>query len=143
MVRLGANVTGVMSAINALRSVKNAYGQRAVWIVGVGAEYGAYLEFGTSKMPPYPFLFPAARHVMNTKFDQIEQEAHGKSDPTEFIVSSLALEIERQAKINADAANKRFGGTRSPGTHPDHPQIQTSNLVGSIEAYPAAALGGP
>ena len=28
-------------------------------VVGTKLPYGAYLEFGTSKMPPYPWLFPA------------------------------------------------------------------------------------
>jgi HK97 gp10 family phage protein len=27
--------------------------------IGSNVEYSKYLEFGTSKMPPYPFLFPA------------------------------------------------------------------------------------
>ena len=27
--------------------------------IGTNVTYGKYLEFGTSKMPPYPWLFPA------------------------------------------------------------------------------------
>jgi len=27
--------------------------------IGTNVVYGKYLEFGTSKMPPYPWLFPA------------------------------------------------------------------------------------
>ena len=27
--------------------------------IGTNVYYGKYLEFGTSKMPPYPWLFPA------------------------------------------------------------------------------------
>jgi HK97 gp10 family phage protein len=38
-------------------------------IVGAGAFYSPYLEYGTSKMPPYPYLRPA----VEAKMDEIER----------------------------------------------------------------------
>ena len=34
-----------------------------IYFVDVGSEYGIYLEFGTSRMAPRPFLFPAVEKV--------------------------------------------------------------------------------
>ena len=34
-------------------------GNEIVAEIGTNVEYGKYLEFGTSRMPPYPWLFPA------------------------------------------------------------------------------------
>lgn len=139
---LGLRLNGMRAALDAFRDVRDGYGAEAKWVVGVGVEYGAYLEFGTSRMQPYPFLFPAARDVWRRSFDPLEQRAHSQPNPTEWLVQELALAIENQAKVNADAANEAFSGQRSPGTHPGHPQIQTSSLVGSIEASPAGSFGG-
>jgi HK97 gp10 family phage protein len=33
------------------------------WVVGVGVEYGIYLEYGTSRMPAHPFMTPAVEIV--------------------------------------------------------------------------------
>ena len=33
--------------------------------IGTNTVYGKYLEFGTSKMPPYPWLFPAVEESRN------------------------------------------------------------------------------
>jgi len=42
--------------------------------VGTNVEYGKYLEFGTSRMPPYPWLFPAVEE----KRDEIKEALKGK-----------------------------------------------------------------
>lgn len=115
MVNLGMSAVGISGAIDAVQAVKSGYTGEAAYVVGVGAEYGAYVEFGTSKMEAQPYLFPAARHVMNVEYEQIEAQATSIDD----LVRSLALAIEKEAK------------RRAP--------VDTGNLQNSIEAFPAGA----
>jgi hypothetical protein len=101
--------------------------------VGTNVEYAVYLEFGTRYMPPYSFFRPAlreldanpnafiARHT-NTTVDAI--------DDADTLVQTLALALERAITQNANAN----ASGRSPGTDPEHPKVQTSNLVNSIQA---------
>ena len=112
---LGMSVTGVRGAVRAIETIKSGWTSNAAWVVGVGAEYGAYVEFGTSKMDAQPYLFPAARFVMRTRFDEIQAQANTLDD----LVELLAIEIEAEAK------------RRAP--------VDTGNLRGSIEAFPAGA----
>lgn len=46
--------------------------------IGTNVYYGKYLEFGTSKMPPYPWLFPA----VESKRGEIKEALKGR----EFII---------------------------------------------------------
>ncbi|QPL12237.1 neck protein [Halorubrum phage Hardycor1] len=115
MVDLGMSVTGVAQAIGALKKLKSGVTGGNGYIVGVGAEYGAYVEFGTSVMEAQPYLFPAARHVMRTQFDALARRATDLDDLTR----RLALAIEAEAK------------RRAP--------VDTGNLRGSIETFPAGA----
>lgn len=110
-------VHGFKKAINALETLKEGFNGNSRWIVGVGANYGAYVEFGTARMAAQPYLFPAARHVMRTEFEQIVSEAQNRSDPLEYIVEATATAIEAEAT------------RRAP--------VDTGNLQNSIEAYPA------
>ena len=123
----GVNLIGASALIADMERAKARWGVSGsnVWIVGVGAEYGIYLEFGTSRMPAYPFLVPAVLHVSRTKIPRLEKRA---SSLNEF-VSLIALEIEREAKKNASGR---------PG-----PRVQTGFLKSSIQAFPADALSKP
>lgn len=112
---------GYQETTDTFTSMRTAFAEGESWIIGVGAEYGAYVEFGTSRMKAKPYLFPAARYVMRTKFPVIQAKAMAKSNPIEYLVASLALNIEREAK------------KRAP--------VKTGNLMGSIKAVPASALG--
>lgn len=96
------------------------------WVVGSDAEHAVYMEFGADHHPPYPFLYPAARDVMNTQADYIIST----SDSNEEAMKRIAEAVEKQAKRNVVAS----AGNRSPGTDPDHPQIRTGELYDSIEA---------
>lgn len=132
----------------------------AVFKVGASAEYAVFLEFGrgpvtpdsadalrfeneegdvifrtrVSGHPPYPFFRPALREfeanpesfiLDNTGFGSLNDIESG-----EELVKSVAGALESQIKTNANANR----GGRSPGTHPNHPVVQTGNLVASIQA---------
>ena len=43
---------------NLLGSITHETGEGEV-VIGTNVKYGKYLEHGTSRMPPYPWLFPA------------------------------------------------------------------------------------
>lgn len=40
--------------------------------IGTNVVYGKYLEFGTSRMPPYPWLFPAVEMKRNEIKDALK-----------------------------------------------------------------------
>jgi len=65
----------------------------AHWIVGTSAEYGIYIEFGTSKMQAQPFMRPAVRKAL-------KDLAAGRipGDNLDEVVKNLAMKIERYAK---------------------------------------------
>lgn len=111
--RLGMKATGIRSSIRMFKTLREGWSGNARYIVGVGAEYGAYVEFGTSQMEAQPYLFPAARHVMQTEYSRHESRARDLDD----LVRRLALAIEREAK------------QRAP--------VDTGNLRSSIETFPA------
>lgn len=115
------NADGYEETVETFTSMQTAFAAGDSWIVGVGAEYGAYVEFGTSKMAAKPYLFPAARYVMRTKFPVLQKKAMNTPNPIAYLVAQLALAIEREAK------------RRAP--------VQTGNLQSSIKAVPASAIG--
>jgi len=105
-------ITGAVETAEMLTSIGEQFGQDAAWVVGVGANYGVYVEFGTSKMAAQPYLLPATRTVMRSDFGQIEAQA----ESTGQVVEEIALRIEREAK--------------------DRAPVDTGNLRASIEAAP-------
>lgn len=98
MAALDVNVDGLEETANALESFGTGATDKVVWVVSVGAKYGSYVEFGTSKMKAQPFLFPAARTVMRQDFPRLETRALQSSDPMEAIVRLVAVAIEGKAK---------------------------------------------
>lgn len=115
-------VKGADSVIDTFQKASKAYGETEAWIVGVGAEYAAYVEFGTSRNRAQPFLFPAADKVMRTDFKRLEKACHKSPNPTATLQKTIALAIEREAK------------GRAP--------VDTGALRASIEAAPASGSPG-
>lgn len=115
MANLGMSAGGFSAAVNAFKAVKSGWNGDTRYIVAVGAEYGAYVEFGTSSNAAQPYLFPAAETVLQSEFDRHAENADNVDD----LVRQLALAMEREAKSNAP--------------------VDTGNLRSSIEAFPADA----
>lgn len=112
------DIRGVNDALDALRDLETRWTDQEKWIVGVGAEYGAYVEFGTSRNRAQPYFFPAVNHVFRTRFVELENKANSLDE----FQMLIAVAIEGEAK------------KRAP--------VDTGFLRSSIEAAPAGAMGG-
>jgi len=131
-IELDLNTATVEANIDEL---KERFEGETVYVVGTNVEYGVFLEFGTEKMPPYPFFRPAIRefkanperlirrHTGFTSIDEIPNE--------DTLVKAVATSLSEQMTNNASALS---GGARSPGVDPDHPKRVSGNLAGSISA---------
>ena len=111
-----ARMAGYKRVIGGFESLIDA-ADSGVYVVGTNVQYGLYLEFGTRRHPPYPWLRPAVEEVAEQDADDIVDNA----DSVEEIVAEIALAIERRAKQKTAGTDER-------------PFRQTGNLSGSIEA---------
>jgi len=134
MVRIDLDIdTGKVKA--AIKELKERGEGNAVYVTGTNVEYGAYLEFGTRKMPPYPWFRPAiiqfeanpeATIRANTGYNSIDE-----IPTTNAFVRAAAEGLANQMTKNASALSSN---DRSPGVHPDHPKRVIGNLAGDISA---------
>jgi len=124
--------TGLREALDDLKETGTS---DRVEVVGSTVEYGVYLEFGTEDMPPYPWFRPAVREFRanperfltdNTGYTSVEE-----IPSADALVTAIAQALVNQMESNVSAASST---DRSPGTAPDHPQVDTGNLKASIEA---------
>lgn len=129
-----ASLVGFSSTMRAFDQLLDQVGGEVVYVVGTNVKYGVFLELGTSKMQAYPWARPAVEEFKNDPEGFIDKHTDTNIDgigSSEALVSTVALALERRMKQNASAGRE---SNRSPGTHPDHPQRQTPNLVPSIRA---------
>lgn len=78
--------------------------------------------------PPYPFFRPALREF-EAGPERFLRSTIGR-DLDSFrnlrdLMDGIGSALERRMKANATAQQ---GGGRSPGTHPEHPQVQSGTL---------------
>lgn len=93
----GVQLSGLASTVQMLDQIRVQWGEDVTYVVGPTAKYGIYVELGTTRMKPQPYLEPAVRSVMA----QSERLTKGVDDGSAEAVKTLALEIERRAKQNA------------------------------------------
>lgn len=129
-----ARFVGLADMLDAIDDLKDQVDGGASFVVGTGVEYGVYLEFGTSKMPAYPWMRPAIRELQRNPERFIAANSPtsiDEVDSTDELVEAVALALERKLKQNVNAGG---AGDRSPGTDPEHPAVDTGNLRASIRA---------
>lgn len=117
----------------AFDDLEDDYAQEPVYVVGTNVEYAVFVERGTEHHPPYPFFAPAVREFKANPVAFIEDNTDttvAEIDTTEELISSISFALQAQIQTNATAASSG----RSPGTDPDHPQVDTGNLRASISA---------
>lgn len=74
---------------------------KPVRILHDGVSYGAHNEFGTSRMPPHPFMTPAieaVRPAFNKGWPQVIEK---QALTAEAFVEKIARDAEGHAKANA------------------------------------------
>lgn len=101
----GVQMSGFADTIQLLDQVRLRWGEDVTWVVGPTAHYGIYVELGTSRQKPQPYLEPAVRSVIA----EAERLTKSVDDGSAEAVKILAFEIERRAKKNApvDTGNLR------------------------------------
>jgi len=159
MTSFDIEVSGTGELFEEFEQLREDWSDAPTFIVESGAEYSVILEFGrgpveakdadalrfedengdiiyrtsVSGHPPYPFFVPAIREfeaspqsflLKNTEFDAITD-----IESVDELLVSIASALSTQMKRNATAQ----ASGRSPGTHPNHPQVQTGNLRARIK----------
>lgn len=163
MTRIDFDLEGATGIQADIQDLERRFADDASRIVTSGAEYSIVLEFGrgpieadsadalqfenedgetiyrtdVSGHPPYPFFFPAIREFEANPesflLKNSELDGFGSIRSTEDLVESIATALQNQMRKNANA--NRSG--RSPGTHPEHPVVDTGNLVARIQVIEA------
>lgn len=158
MVRIDLDLEGFADLRESFNDLEDKYGEASTRIVTSGAEYSIHLEYGrgpieaddgealrftdedgnviyrtrVSGHPPYPFFYPAvAEYRANPEtflLKNTELSGLDAIQSTDDLIESVASALQQQMRRNANA--NRSG--RSPGTHPEHPKVDTGNLVARI-----------
>lgn len=144
---------GIERLQSQIQELENSFADDAEAIVFSKAEYSEPLEFGrgpitsngddplrfkidgewvsthrVSGHPPYPFMRPAIREFEanpETFITEHTTKAIDEIDSTEELVRTVASALETAMKENVTAQS---ASGRSPGTHPEHPKVQTGEL---------------
>lgn len=101
--------------------------------IPIETEDGLIFRQSVSGHPPYPFFRPALREFeANPKPFVAENTGESLDNAVTMAdaIEMVALSLETQIKLNATAQ----ASGRSPGTHPDHPQVVTGNLRNGIRS---------
>lgn len=110
-----AKIKGLSALKSAFKSLDGELGTSDRYAVGSPIEYGPFLEFGTSRMPAYPWLGPAVNETVRNG-PRIAKQADSASD----LVLKAALNVEANARARLQSTGAR-------------PYPQTGTLAGSVE----------
>jgi hypothetical protein len=113
-----AKVAGLKALQSAFDELSGQMDTSEAYAVGTPIDYGRYLEEGTSRMPPYPWLQPAVDETVRDG-TRIAQQ----SGTVDALIRIAALDIESNARRILEGKGNR-------------PYQQSGTLQGSIEAVP-------
>lgn len=85
----GMQAIGIGAVMDLFSDIEADWAGSSVWLAGTEVHYAIFLEFGTSRMPAYPFARPAVDRVMQTQADGIADSA----DSIEELVKEIAQAI--------------------------------------------------
>lgn len=131
----GMELAGLSTVLDVFEDLQVSHGSdNVVYVTGTDQEYAIHLEFGTSRMPAYPFVRPAVNQLKRSPEKFVAKNTQttlwGAAEKgTNALTRTIAFALEAQITKNATAGRS---GDRSPGTDPDHPQRQTGDLAGDI-----------
>ncbi len=109
-----AKIRGLSALTSAFENLESELGEPKRMAVGSPVNYGRFLEEGTSRMPPYPWLQPATDETVRKG-----AAIAAASSTTGEIVTNAALDIEANATRRLENTGIR-------------PYPRTSNLAGSV-----------
>lgn len=91
-----AKLNGGEALESALREIVEGFEEMPAWEIVATAHYSSYVEFGTSRAPPQPFMQPAVDHAV-ARADMIWESS---ATPEDFM-ARFAFTIEAEARNNA------------------------------------------
>lgn len=89
----GTSISGLSRTLDTLDEIQTRWGEDVLYVVGPTVTYGVYVERGTSRMKPQPYLKPAVREVTRS-LPRITAQADSSAQATKLV----ALEVEALAK---------------------------------------------
>ncbi|QLH82463.1 hypothetical protein [Halosimplex pelagicum] len=123
MAELSLMVEGIEETIEELERLEERWTGGGPWVVGTAVEYAVYLEFGTSKMDPKPFVRPAIHAYRSNLQAAIAADTNTTLDAigsAEELVQTIAYGLERRIKRIITAKGL----------------IETGTLRASVQAVP-------
>lgn len=114
MARDLAQIHGLNQLRKHMQGMAENIGAESAYAVGTTQKHGRWLEEGTSRMPPYPWLGPATASVVRRSGGILDQ-----ADTADAFIATVAAEIEREATKITESTDQR-------------PYRQSGDLSGSI-----------
>ncbi len=125
------DISGHRQIQEELDELEDDWSDSPEFVIENTAEYAHYLELGTRYMPPYPYFGPAINEYMadpNALVRKNQGVDLSSAETVDELLLLIVTSINQQIQANLRAA---ASSGRSPGVHPEHPKVQTGNLLNS------------